>query len=194
MNRTTLKLAAWSLMALLVAFLPQQTDALGLSGLRIKAGVNLTREQQFSQLQGFGGQFDSHRWMLGSNLDLGSLILPKLHFVPGADLVVEDKVRVYVINTDFVYFFSQSPKGRGYAGAGFGTHLYRPTDAGRAAAVAAGTIANSDTKISLNVPIGYQRNMGTGLAWFGEVKLVIADDESDSALQFSVGFNFGSNE
>lgn len=194
MNRLASNFAVWSLAALLMVCLPHQTNALGLSGLRVKAGVNLTREQQFSQLQGLGGQFDSHRWMLGSNLDLGSLILPKLHFVPGVDFVVEEKLRVYVINTDFVYFFSQSPKGRGYAGAGFGTHLYRPTATGVAAAAAVGASAQSDTKISLNVPIGYQHTVGAGLAWFGEVKLVIADDEQDSALQFSVGFNFGSNE
>ena len=188
MNRIASNYAAWSLVALLVVCLPQQTDALGLSGLRIKAGVNLTREQQFSQLQGLGGQFDSHRWMLGSNLDLGSLILPELHLVPGVDFFVQDNLRVYVINVDFVYFFHQGPKGRGYAGAGVGTHLFRP----QAAAVASDT--KSDTKICLNVPIGYQRTVGSGLAWFGEVKLVIADDEQDSALQFSIGFNFGSNE
>ena len=194
MKRFTSKLVLWALMVLVTMAIPQGVDALGLSGLRVKAGVNLTREQQFSNLQGLGGQFDSHRWMLGSNLDMGSFLLPKLHFVPGVDFIVQETVRIYVINVDGAYFFHQSPRGRGYAGAGFGTHLYRPTDAGRAAAVANGTTATSDTKISLNVPIGYQRRLGDDLAWFGEVKLVIADDEKDSALQFSVGFNFGSNE
>ena len=188
MKRLALKIAAWGLTALIILIVPHGADALGLSGLRVKAGVNLTREQQFSNLQGFGGQFDSHRWMLGGNLDLGSLLLPKLHLVPGVDFIVQENVRIYVINVDGAYFFHHSPRGKGYAGAGFGTHLYRPT------AAANGTVAASDTKISLNVPIGYQRKLGNGLAWFGEVKLVIADDEKDSALQFSVGFNFGSNE
>jgi len=182
MKRIISNTTAWILVALVALCMPANIDALGLSGLRVKAGVNLTREQQFSSLQGLGGQFDSHRWMLGANLDLGSILLPKLHFLPGVDFVVKDQLRVYVINIDMGYFFHQSPHGRGYAGAGFGTHLFRPeTDPG-------------DTKISLNVPIGYQRKLGSGLAWFGEVKLVIADDETDSALQFTVGFNFGPNE
>jgi hypothetical protein len=46
--------------------------------------------------------------------------------------------------------------------------------------------------VTLNIPIGFQRKLGTGLGWFGELKLVIANDERDSALQFSVGFTLGS--
>jgi hypothetical protein len=180
---------------------PQRTDAIGLSGANIKAGVNLTRQQSYTFYQGVGGEFDSHQWMVGTNLDLGSVWLPKLHFMPGVDFalasvktvvpginaqgqtistVVDKTLKIYVINTDFVYFFHQSPRGRGYAGAGIGTHLVRPDgEAG-------------STRVTLNIPIGFQRKLGTGLGWFGELKLVIANDERDSALQFSVGFTLGS--
>ena len=172
--------AGCGIIALLCIWGPQPADAFGMSGIGIKAGVNLTREQSYTFYQGVGGQFDSHRWMLGSTLDMGSFLLPKLHFVPGVDFVVQDNLKIYVANADCVYFFHQSPKGRGYAGGGFATHFYR---------VSGGP---NDTKISLNVPLGFQRKLGDGMAWFGEMKLVIADDEKDSALQFSVGFAFGS--
>ncbi len=181
MNRFTSTFAVFGMAALMVLCVPQMSEALG---VRVKAGVDLTREQQFDTFRGFGGQFDSHRWMLGSNLDLGAFILPKLHLVPGVDLAIQENLRVYVINLDANYFFFHSPRGRGYAGIGFGTHLYRPN--------AEIETAFNDTKISLNLPLGYQRKLGAGLlAWFGEMKLVIADDEKDSALQFSIGLNFG---
>jgi len=156
------------------------SHAIGLSGANIKGGVNLTREQSYTFYQGVGGEFDSHQWMFGTNLDLGSIVLDNLHFMPGVDVAIQDQLRVYVINTDFVYFFHQSAKGRGYAGAGIGTHLLRPD------------VGGGHTKISVNVPIGFQRKLSAGLGWFGELKLVIADDEQDSALQFSVGFTLGS--
>ena len=161
-------------------FFPTRSEAIGLSGANIKAGVNLTREQSYTFYQGVGGEFDSHQWMVGTNLDLGSVMLPKLHFMPGVDVAVEEQLKIYVINTDFVYFFHQSAKGRGYAGAGIGTHLLRPD------------VGGGQTRISLNIPIGFQRKLSTGLGWFGELKLVIADDEQNSALQFSVGFTLGS--
>ena len=182
---------------------PQRTDAIGLSGANFKAGVNLTRQQSYTFYQGVGGEFDSHQWMVGTNLDLGSVMLPKLHFMPGVDFalasvkaiapstdpnnpggttIVDKTLKIYVINTDFVYFFHQNPRGRGYAGAGISTHLLRPDgEAG-------------STRVALNIPIGFQRKLGTGLGWFGELKLVIANDERDSALQFSVGFTLGSIE
>jgi hypothetical protein len=173
---------------------PQNTDAIGLSGANIKAGVNLTRQQSYTFYQGVGGEFDSYQWMAGTNLDMGSVLFPKLHFMPGVDIavatvktipagsnaVVDKTLKIYVINTDFAYFFHQSAKGRGYAGAGIGTQLLRPDgEAG-------------STRLTLNIPIGFQRKLGTGLGWFGELKLVIADDEQNSALQFSVGFTLGS--
>jgi hypothetical protein len=163
-------------------FFSKPTEAIGLSGANIKAGVNLTREQSYTFYQGVGGEFDSHQWVAGTSLDLGSIVLPNLHFTPGIDIAVQSQLKVYVINTDFVYFFHQNAKGRGYAGAGIGTHLLRPD------------VGATDTQISLNVPIGFQRKLGTGLGWFGEIKLVIADDERNSALQFSVGLTLGSLE
>ena len=176
---------------------PQSGEAIGLSGANIKAGVNLTRQQSFNQLQGIGGEFDSHQWVGGTNLDLGSVVLPALHFMPGVDFAiantnviipgstgsaisVDKTVKIYIVNTDFVYFFHQNARGRGYAGAGIGTHLVRPEgEAG-------------STRVTLNIPLGFQRKLGTGLGWFGELKLVIADDEQNSALQFSLGFTLGS--
>ena len=93
MNRVISIFSAWGLAALMALCVPQTADALGLG---VKAGVSLTREQQFDTFYGMGGQFDSHRWMLGSNLDLGSFILPNLHLLPGMDIAVQENLRVYV--------------------------------------------------------------------------------------------------
>ena len=196
MNRVISIFAAWGLAALMVLCVPQRGDALGLG---VKAGVSLTREPQFDTFYGMGGQFDSHRWMLGGILDLGSVILPKLHLLPGMDIAVKENLRVYIVNLDVVYFFHQSPVGRAYVGGGFGTHFFRPKSASRPiepdpAVDASEEIAlgpQNDTKISLNIPLGYRRKLGPMLSWFGEMKLTIADDEKDSALQFTIGFHFG---
>ncbi len=197
MNRVISIFAAWGLAALMVLCVPQTADALGLG---VKAGVSLTREQQFDTFYGMGGQFDSHRWMLGSNLDLGSVILPNLHLLPGMDIAVQENLRIYVANLDVVYFFHQTPVGRAYIGGGFGTHFFRPKIASDAiesdtAVEGAEDVSlerpQNDTKISVNIPLGYQRKLGPVLSWFGEMKLIIADDEKDSALQFTIGFHFG---
>lgn len=194
MNRVISIFAAWGLSALMVLCIPQVSDALG---VRVKGGVNLTREQQFDTFYGMGGQFDSHRWMLGGNLDLGSVILPKLHLLPGMDIAVQENLRVYAVNLDVVYFFHQTPVGQAYFGGGFGTHFFRPKDAIESDALVSVPEdivlegPQNDTKISVNIPLGYQRKLGPMLGWFGEMKLIIADDEKDSALQFTIGFHFG---
>ncbi len=193
MNRVISIVAAWGLAALTVLCVPQMTNALGLG---VKAGVSLTREPQIDTFYGMGGQFDSHRWMLGGNLDLGSVMLPKLHLLPGMDIAVQENLRVYVVNLDVVYFFHQTPVGRAYVGGGFGTHFFRPKAASNAIESDSEVedpvdSLQNDTKISVNIPLGYRRKLGPGLSWFGEMKLIIADDERDSALQFTIGFHFG---
>ena len=193
MNRVISIFAAWGLAALMVLCIPQISDALG---LHVKAGVSLTREPQFDTFYGMGGQFDSHRWMIGGNLDLGSVMLPKLHLLPGLDIAAQENLRVYAVNLDVVYFFHQTPVGRAYFGGGFGTHFFRPqiaSDAIESESAVEESVdgPQNDTKISLNLPLGYQRKLSPMLAWFGEMKLIIADDEKDSALQFTIGFRFG---
>lgn len=193
MNRVISVFAAWGLAALMVLCVPQVSDALG---LRVKAGVSLTREPQFTYYGGMGGQFDSHRWMVGGNLDLGSVMLPKLHLLPGMDIAAQENLRVYAVNLEAVYFFHETPVGRAYAGGGFGTHFFRPqtpSDAIEPDSVGEDSVdvPPNDTKISVNLPLGYQRKLSPMLAWFGEMKLIIADDEKDSALQFTIGFRFG---
>ena len=193
MNRVISIFAAWGLAALMVLCVPHKADALG---VRVKAGVSLTREQQFDTIYGMGGQFDSHRWMLGGNLDLGSVILPGLHLLPGMDIAVQENLRVYAVNLEAVYFFHQTPVGRAYFGGGFGTHFFRSKLDAIEPEVEASEdlfldLLQNDTKISVNIPLGYQRKLSPMLAWFGEMKLVIADDEKDSALQFTIGFHFG---
>lgn len=180
MKQTSFNMAVFGICTLLILGGTRALDALSLDGANLKAGVHLTREQAVNYY-GVGGQFDSHQWMFGGSIDMGSLFLPKLHFVPGGDLLVQNNLKIIVANLDFLYFFHQSPKGRGYAGAGWGTHFIRHSD----------PALENDIKVGLNVPLGFQRKLGSGMGWFGEMKLIIADDERDSALQFSVGLSFG---
>ena len=201
MNRVISILAACGLATLMVLCVPQMSDALG---LRVKAGVSLTNEPQIDTFRGMGGEFNSFRWMLGSSLDLGAFILPKLHLVPGAELAikkdsyvdggtngeeitVKENLRVYTVNLNANYFFHESSRGRGYGGGGLGVHFFR-LKTERAADLA---IVSNDTKISVNGLLGYHRKLSPLLAWFGEIKVSIADDQKDSALQFTIGFHFG---
>lgn len=163
-----------------------QADALGLRGIGLKVGMDLARESnQFS-----GTQFDTARLMLGAHLDLGSVVIPRLHLVPGLDVIIQDELKIYSLNWDTRYLFVNSANSIGYVGGGIGVHLNRFD----IAAPSGGTssLNLNDTKFSLNIPIGFQKRLSKGLLWFGELKLVIADDEVDSSFRFSVGLTIGS--
>ena len=175
----------WGVETVFVALLVSvnSVEALGLKGLGIKVGVDLT--QQESALS--GTSFDTASLVIGGHLDLGSFIIPKLHLVPGIDVVIQDDLRTFSLNGDARYLFIQNEKTIGYAGAGIGVHLNRFDE----------MILNADpnfqnnTKISVNIPLGFQRKVSRGLLWFGELKLVIADDQTDSSFRFSVGLTLG---
>ena len=162
------------------------TGALGLKAVGIRVGVDLTQQSSFALQQDAYAQansFDSASLVLGGHLDLGAMIFPRLHLVPGMDLVLQKNLRIYSINTEAKYHFLEGGKTEGYAGGGVGIHLYRPE--------AAPLVAQ--TKVSVNIPLGFQRKMGHGLMWFGELKMVIANDQVDSSFRFSTGFALGGN-
>ena len=163
--------------AMLAIMLSAPAHSIGLGSIGLRVGMDLAQNQvNYTS----GSQFDSARLFLGGHVDVGSIFITKLHLVPGLDLVMEDNLKVYSINTETRYYFTNGEKAAGYAGGGIGVHLFRydvaPTD-----------VAIDRTKFSLNIPVGFQRRVGQGLQWFGEVKLVIADDEVDSSFRFSLG-------
>jgi hypothetical protein len=153
---------------------------LGLGGFGLRVGMDLA-QKEVNYVS--GSQFDSARLVLGGHVDLGSIFTSKLHLVPGLDVVMEDDLRIYSINTETRYYFTKGEKASGYAGGGIGVHLYR---FGSGIVTTTGN-SPDDTKFSLNIPVGFQRNIGQGLEWFGELKLVIADDEIDSSFRFTLG-------
>ena len=102
--------------------------------------------------------------------------------MPGFDAVVESDLKIYSINTEVRYKFYNKNKAIGYAGGGIGIHLFRPE---------AATGASNETKGSLNIPIGYQKQMSGDFGWFTEMKLVIADSQNDSSFRFSLGLVLG---
>lgn len=160
--------------------------ALGFEAVGVRVGVDLTQEsdlvlQQDTYVQ--ANSFDSASLVLGAHLDLGTLIFQRLHLVPGMDLVLQKSLRIYSFNTEFKYHFLDNEKTHGYAGGGIGVHFYRPD--------AAPLVAQR--KFSVNIPLGFQRKMGHGLMWFGELKMVIADDQVDSSFRFATGFALGGN-
>jgi hypothetical protein len=151
-------------------------EALSLDGFGVKVGVDLAQQQPI-----YGGtQFDTARLVLGGHVDMGSFLVRRLHFVPGVDFVRESELKILSLSGDFRYSFFEGARTVGYAGGGIGAHLHRPTAS-----------LDSNTKWSLNVPIGFQSSLSKGVRWFGELKLVIADEQIDSSLRLSVGLAFG---
>ncbi len=159
----------------------RDAEAIGLSGIGLKVGVDLTQEKEVVVIE--GASFDTASLMLGGHLDLGQLLLPKLHFVPGVDVVLHSERKVYSVNNDFRYFLARSGRTAGYAGVGIGVHLVRSEIQGQ-----------DDTKGSLNIPIGFQQKLSSGLLWFGELKVVIGEQSNDSSFRFSVGVALGKSD
>ena len=150
--------------------------ALGLEGFGVKVGVDLAQQQPI-----YGGtQFDTARLVLGGHVDMGSFVADRVHFVPGVDFVRESQLRILSLNGDFRYFFFEGARTVGYAGGGIGAHLHRTDDP-----------LEANTKMSVNIPIGFQSSLSKGVMWFGELKLVIADEQIDSSFRLSVGLAFG---
>ena len=168
-----------------------RADALGLRGLGLKAGVDLTRQESQEYV---GYEFDSARLAVGGHVDFGSIFIPRLHLVPGVDLVIQDNLKMYSINGEAQYIFGQG-NTVGYIGGGIGVHLSRwdiiePGGQGGAINVS----VPEDTKVTLNVPLGFRRRFGPGMLWFGEIKMMIADDEADSSFRISLGLAFGATD
>lgn len=163
----------------LMLFSPERdAEALGLSGLGLKVGVDLTQEKEVIVVD--GASFDTASLVLGGYLDLGEVFMERLHLVPGVDLVLRDQQRTYSTSADFRYYFTQGGKTAGYAGLGLGAHILRSAFHGE-----------DDVKATLNVPLGFQRSLGGSLLWLGELKLLIGDQANDSSFRVSVGLVFG---
>ena len=166
-------------------------DALGLRGLGVKVGVDLTRQESEEYV---GYEFDSARLTLGGHVDFGSIFVPRLHLVPGVDLVIQDNLKTYSFNGETQFIFGEGDT-YGYVGGGIGVHLTRFD------IIETGGQGNSinvtvpdDTKVTLNIPLGFRKRVGTGVLWFGELKMIIADQEQDSSLRFSLGLAFGASD
>jgi hypothetical protein len=174
-----------AIVVVLLLLSPGRGDALGFGGLGASVGLDLTQSDTVipSSVTGTGTSFNSARLAVGGFLNLGEVFTANLDFVPGFDAVIESELRIYSINTEVRYRFYQKNKAIGYAGGGIGIYLIRPEP---------GTGADSETKGSLNIPIGYQKQMSGGFGWFTEMKLVIADSQNDSSFRFSVGLVLGS--
>ena len=139
--------------AMLAIMLSAPAHSIGLGSIGLRVGMDLAQNQvNYTS----GSQFDSARLFLGGHVDVGSIFISKLHLVPGLDLVMEDNLKVYSINTETRYYFTNGEKAAGYAGGGIGVHLFRydvaPTD-----------VAIDRTKFSLNIPIGFQHKINQNL-------------------------------
>ena len=163
---------------------PSKGDALGFGGIGASVGLDLAQSGTSipSSVTGSGTSFNSARFAVGGFLNLGEVFTANLDLVPGFDAVVESDRRIYSTNTGVRYKFYNKNKAIGYAGGGIGIHLFRPD---------VSTGASNETKGSLNIPIGYQKQMSSDFGWFTEMKLVIADSQNDSSFRFSLGLVLG---
>lgn len=168
-----------------------QAEALGLRGLGVKVGVDLTRQESAEYI---GYEFDSARLTFGGHVDFGSIIIPRLHLVPGVDLVIQDNMKMYSLNGDARFIFGQGNTS-GYVGGGIGVHLTRFDVLGTGGqGNGINLTVPNDTKVTLNVPVGFRKRVGPGVLWFGELKMIIANEEADSSLRFSLGLAFGASD
>ncbi|MCZ6635246.1 MAG: hypothetical protein O7G87_17745 [bacterium] len=177
LNFLKLRWILGGLLALFLAVAP--ADAVGIDGMGLKVGMDLGRQQTLGFGGTVGGEFDQVWLALGAYTDLGSAFSERFHWVSGVDLVLKDQVQIYSVSWEGWYFFGHAEGTRWYAGAGPGIHILQSNETGR------------DVKVTVNVPLGFQKRMGKGASWFGEMKIMIADDEADSSLRFSLGVNFG---
>jgi len=175
---------AAALLILGLAISPAQ--ALGLRGLGVKVGLDLSQQdfRNVNQVQFAGNQFDTARLLVGGHIDIGSILIPDLHLVPSADVVFENDLRIFSIFMDFRYYFHKGDQTSGYAGGGLGANLlrFRNTD----------IVAPPSTEtIALSIPIGFQTKLSGSLNWIGELKVVIGNEQDDSSIRFLTGFGFG---
>ena len=174
------------IIVVLVGLTHGSSYGLGLRQLGASVGLDLTQTNALSApvtVTRTGTSFDSARLAVGGFLNLGEFFIDHLDFAPGFDAILQSDLKIYSINADTRYRFYRGEGVTGYFGAGIGIHLFRPD--------VVNTQAVAETKGSLNIPIGFQRRLGSGLGWFGELKLVIADSQTDSSFRFSVGLLLG---
>lgn len=174
--------ALTTLFCLILVAIPAKSEALGFGGLGASVGLDLSQSGNIQPVTTTGTSFNSARLAVGGFLNLGEVFTNNLDFVPGFDAVIESDLKIYSINTEVRYRFYQKNKAIGYAGGGIGVHLFRP-------GVVTGEA--NETKGSLNIPIGYQKQMSGGMGWFTELKLVIADRQVDSSFRFCLGLVLG---
>ena len=179
-----MRLAFVAIFSLMLLLSPGRAEALGFGGLGASVGLDLTQSDLAipTAVTGTGTSFNSARLAVGGFLNLGEIFTSDLDFVSGFDALIESDLKIYSINTELRYRFYQKNKAIGYAGGGIGVHLFRPQS---------GSGEDSETKGSLNIPIGYQKQMNGEFGWFTEMKLVIADSQNDSSFRFSVGLVLG---
>jgi len=163
-----------------------QVEAAGPREFGLSVGVDLTQQNAYYVSQytpnTLGGQFDSARLAVGGYADLAKVFLPQMRLVLATDAIIESDLKIFSAVGEVRYLFAQRGKSNGYAGGGIGVHFLRP-DAGQ-----------NDTRISLNIPVGFQRKLSESMGWFGEMRFVIADQQADSSFRFSLGLTFGSGD
>ena len=176
-----------SCLVVFLIFAGTGTSAAGPSEFGISVGLDLTQTNSYLgqyTTSAVGGSFDSARLAFGGYAVLGQIFVPQLKLVAGGDLVVEGDYRIFSANAEARYLFAKKGRGNGYCGGGLSLHFLRPTESGEGA-------PDSEVLFSLNLPLGFQKRLSAGMGWFGELRLVIAEEQTDSSLRLSVGLMFG---
>ncbi|MBI2951133.1 hypothetical protein HYY27_03515 [bacterium] len=148
-------------------------------------------------------QSEDTRFLVGGQIDIGTLLSPSLHVEPnfefgkGLDERGEEK-RVYSFNLALKYVLEEE-KTRvfGYFSGEVGVNvfsavLFQGVAAGQQGQASVVWSRKTDVRSSLNVvPIGLGRKLARGRAQaFCELKLVFGDEESDTSFRVSAGVGF----
>lgn len=169
---------------LLLLVLSVPAAALGLSGIALKGGIDLSQQEfAVSDVQIATNQFDTGRLALAGHIDLGSLLIPDLHLVPAAAVVFENDLRIFSAFVEVRYFFHRGDKTSGYAGGGLGANVLRFRNTA--------TPVPGTEKFALSIPIGFQTRLSGSLNWIGELNVVIGEEQNDSSIRLMTGIGFG---
>ncbi|OGG47165.1 MAG: hypothetical protein A3F84_11660 [Candidatus Handelsmanbacteria bacterium RIFCSPLOWO2_12_FULL_64_10] len=148
-------------------------------------------------------QSEDTRFLVGVQIDVGTLLSPSLHVEPnfefgkGLDERGEEK-RVYSSNLALKYVLEEE-KTRvfGYFSGEIGVNvfsavLFQGVAVGQQGQMSTVWSRKTDVRSSLNVvPIGLGRKLAGGRAQaFCELKLVFGDEESDTSFRVSAGVGF----
>jgi len=125
--------------------------------------------------------------MVGGYVDVGGVASSRLRITPALEYSSRSGTKVTSVSLEGRFQFFRGPKAVVYAGMGPGINVKKVTSRDITGALRTDRV----TQGTLNVPFGVEWKLGGGgLRWIFEMKMAIADSQTDSAYRIGTGFGF----